>query len=1059
MRVRGMKRLGFLLGMVLAVALPAPAAVAEPTETTYYVDNRDPGRCNDAGPGTSPETPWCGFAPVNARNFTPGEKILLARNAVFAEGISVTGSGTAQSPITIDAYGSGARPRIVKNSTNVGVVLRNVSHWQVRNLDIGSSTNGKSDLQYGIRANYSTLGHSGLVFENLFLHDIRFVALHIVNNAPYTRADTVVDGIRIANVETTRNGHGIVTSNNAVLTDRPPVASPGQSGENAFRNIVLDRLYMHQDHNNNPGATPTQIDIGCPDGLAIGQATNVVLMNSILDGEAGCRTLYGTAAIYLGTVQNVLITNNIVRNTPNTMNPDMVAIDHESKTSAITIRGNYFANNFGGGIEYLAIHGANDFHTHNSTMDNVFINNGIQSNIPYPGGGAIAQLGNAIPVAATIKGNLYYEPLSFLGAKYGGDTARFIVDNNVPVADASDLYQAAADFSSPSGAWSSQMKVGLDWQNMQWNPADNTYRGAGAVVDQFTITPSPTTQTARSWTAPKSGWVNIRGFALATSSGSAQVLVTHNGRRVAGGAVSDVAGAETTVDDLRVKTGDVLRFEVAARGRTVSWTPSVGYSAAVTSSDPTGTWSFSANGDTQGWSSDAGIAAKRGKLEVTGTGDVTLRSPARLGVQAAERSAVRLKLYNGTTATSGTIAFTTTDGRHGEVPFAVNAAQPKAKSFAYTDYLVPMDSPEWTGSIASVTVTLAAATGRVSIDSIRFDVVANPAWEFTRDGGGWTLNPDVSCPSPGTPASQVTPDVDNSAGAFIKHANIAWTDTRMQTFKIKTGNLARLDLWAYKTGAPTGCLFLRIVEQSSGKTLFTGGIRPDQVTTAGDFVSIFPNLRGLNPEATYGLVIFAPYQTPGTNLYGIGYNDQGLYPSGGEFYSVDSNGTWRGPEASSKRSLKFRTFSSDVTPPAQNTGFQPVAVSGGTVVGNGGYEPVLLSPDRLGIRAEDSRYVRIRMNNPDNRRQAYLLFTTEADPTFDEAATGWPPRNEGNRKGITFPLVPGADYVEYVLDMSTVPGWRGTIDQLMVQPLHRWSYHITSLTSTWNGGIDYVRVD
>ncbi|GAB4130322.1 hypothetical protein [Thermopirellula anaerolimosa] len=46
-------------------------------------------------------------------------------------------------------------------------------------------------------------------------------------------------------------------------------------------------------------------------------------------------------------------------------------------------------------------------------------------------------------------------------------------------------------------------------------------------------------------------------------------------------------------------------------------------------------------------------------------------------------------------------------------------------------------------------------------------------------------------------------------------------------------------------------------------------------------------------------------------------------------------------------------------------------------------------------------------------------FTTEADPTWDDA------------KSLAFEVVPNDEAPrEYVVDMSSVPGWKGTLKQL-----------------------------
>ncbi|GAA4990539.1 right-handed parallel beta-helix repeat-containing protein [Streptomyces hyderabadensis] len=1072
--------IGTLLPVALLQAQPAGAAEGD-TSATYYVDNRPGSNCGNDHTGTDPASPWCGFAPVKDHTFGPGDRLLLARGAVFAEHLSVKGEGSAEAPAEIDAYGEGARPRIVKNSTGTGVLLNNPSHWAVRNLDVGSSTNGKGDLQYGIRANFTSPGHTDLVFEDIHVHDNRVVGLHVVNNGPYSITQPVLTGLRIRRVESSHNAHGVLTSTNKTASDLSDPRVPGKSGENAFTDAVFDHLDLHDDDNNNGPSTPSQVDVGCPDGLALSNVTDAVITNSTLRNEASCRTLYGTAALYLGNARNILVANNVFTETPNTQNPDMVAIDHESRTSNVRIRGNYFGDNFGGGIEFLAIHGADDWHVDGDISDNAFADNGVHSNIPYPSDGAIAQVGDDIPVAAEVKGNLHHEPFGFLTAKLGGDVSRFERSGNVPVAERDDLTHAGQDFGAPADGspWSYTARdADGQWTKLPWNAERHAYTSAAGTVDRFTSTAG----TARVWTAPHGGTVNIRGIALPTDAaagastgaeGTASVRITRNGHPLAGpwhgiGA----AGRATNADDVRVRAGDVIRFETADGSAPVGWAPSVGYSAASNSADDApGTWSFDANGDTQGWTSDKPVEAKRGSLGVTASGARTeLKTSAALRLRPEGRSAVRLRLDNDTRATSGTVTFTTFGGRTGSVPFHLNPEETRGLAVAYREFLVPLgDDPAWDGTVRRLSVAFDDADGHIAVDRIGFDDPPAKSWDFTEGAEGWTYHPDASSPSPGSPVgdADLVTDVDNAQGTFNAVADTAWSNTRMQTFKATRGSLARLDVWASRSGEPEGALFVRIVRLDSGGTttddvLFTGSVEPADVSPSGDWATVYPGLEDLDPDATYAIQLSAPYQAPGGATYGVGYNDAGLYTGGREYYSVDAGGAWHGPEAGGRRSLKFRTFAfaDGAAAAAPDSGYRPATVQDGGVVGpDSGYEPVLLSPDGLDLEADEHRYVRIRMSNPDNRSVGYLLFTTKDNPDYDIPGAGSPAPNEAGLKGVAIPLVPGAEHTEYVLDMSTVPGWKGTITQLKVQPLNRWSYYRSSLTGTWHGAIDYVRVD
>jgi hypothetical protein len=106
------KKLIFLLAFLL-LASPVGAA-------TYYVDcnaNGDAG----AGTGTGAAVAWKTIAKVNGSSFSAGDSILFNKGCTWREKLTVPSSGSAGSPITFGAYGTGANPifqySVAKNST------------------------------------------------------------------------------------------------------------------------------------------------------------------------------------------------------------------------------------------------------------------------------------------------------------------------------------------------------------------------------------------------------------------------------------------------------------------------------------------------------------------------------------------------------------------------------------------------------------------------------------------------------------------------------------------------------------------------------------------------------------------------------------------------------------------------------------------------------------------------------------------------------------------------------------------------------------------------------
>ena len=77
--------------------------------TTYYVSSSSG---SDAGSGTSAASAWQTIAHVNGQTFQPGDSILFKRGDVWNESLAPASSGSSGSPITFDAYGTGAAPNL-----------------------------------------------------------------------------------------------------------------------------------------------------------------------------------------------------------------------------------------------------------------------------------------------------------------------------------------------------------------------------------------------------------------------------------------------------------------------------------------------------------------------------------------------------------------------------------------------------------------------------------------------------------------------------------------------------------------------------------------------------------------------------------------------------------------------------------------------------------------------------------------------------------------------------------------------------------------------------------
>jgi hypothetical protein len=107
-----------VVACTVLVATAATGSVASPVSaagaTAFYVDCVNG---NDGGAGTS-GAPWKSLTKASTATLNPGDQLLLARGCVWSgQRLDAPWNGTSDAPITVGAYGDGARP-IVKNAPN-----------------------------------------------------------------------------------------------------------------------------------------------------------------------------------------------------------------------------------------------------------------------------------------------------------------------------------------------------------------------------------------------------------------------------------------------------------------------------------------------------------------------------------------------------------------------------------------------------------------------------------------------------------------------------------------------------------------------------------------------------------------------------------------------------------------------------------------------------------------------------------------------------------------------------------------------------------------------------
>lgn len=233
---------GILLFSLLAGASGPVAAAAG---NTYYVDS---SLGSDSASGTSEAAAWKTLDKVNSVTFSPGDRILLKAGGVWNnQYLDLKGSGSEGNPITVDRYGTGAKPLIHFGNTAVngegfGVRLRNVSYWEISNLEITSGQQPADMRRSGVLVTGEGTGAGAfrhIYIRNLDIHDIfgtdrRTGGINFHARGANTAPESTWDGVLIEN-NTVINvaDTGIQTMTDAFFN------SSWVHKFDAFRNVVI----------------------------------------------------------------------------------------------------------------------------------------------------------------------------------------------------------------------------------------------------------------------------------------------------------------------------------------------------------------------------------------------------------------------------------------------------------------------------------------------------------------------------------------------------------------------------------------------------------------------------------------------------------------------------------------------------------------------------------------------------------------------------------------------------------------------------------------------------
>jgi hypothetical protein len=416
---------GFSRRLTTAVALlvfSAPHASSGPggrpsfppgqrSAAIYYLDCS----ANKNGNGTQ-VSPWNSLVSANAFTLHPGDRLLLRLGTTCNGALTPQGSGTANVPIVIDAYGTGAQPVISGGDAEEALKLFDQQYWEINNLEI---TGGH---RYGlyISGNTPNTSLNHIYLRNLNVHGATYTStkradsgeVFISTNAPgQILNDILIDGV------TAHNSHvseGIFVSAGGAWIEANGVPQPLGS------NVTVQNSIAHDIYG---------------DGILIAELKNGLLQANVVYRSGLCPNCTGSTPVGLWewhchtcTVQN----NESYANQSWGVDGGDFDIDYYNDDNIVQY--NYGHDSAGYCVAFFGAGGRASHH--NIFRYNVCSNNGRRSDLSQQGEVYVHTWDNGSLDGVEIYNNTFYwnpashgAALSTSDAAYSGTGPRFFKNN------------------------------------------------------------------------------------------------------------------------------------------------------------------------------------------------------------------------------------------------------------------------------------------------------------------------------------------------------------------------------------------------------------------------------------------------------------------------------------------------------------------------------------------------------------------------------------------------------------------------------------------------------